>query len=320
MKKADDKVTDIAVNTDDGAVGVTGKLEYSRRRRRFGDRKDGRRLRTLDPLIAMTPYIMPRRSDALNTFCDKLEISAADRICRKKVLEGKTNFSMLHMLLAAYVRTISQRPAVNRFVSGQRIYARNEIVFIMTVKKEMSLRSPETVVKVKFAPSDTLNDVYEKFNATISEAVASLDTQTAFDSVAKTLSKVPNLFLRAAMRFLGFLDYHGWMPRALTDVSPFHGSMIITSMGSLGINPIYHHIYDFGNLPVFLSYGMRKTSYEYDRSGELVCRRYMEIKAVTDERICDGYYYASAFKYFRRLIEHPEMLECAPEKLIEDID
>lgn len=91
-------------------------------------------------------------------------------------------------------------------------------------------------------------------------------------------------------------------------------------MGSLGIKPIYHHIYDFGNLPVFISYGTKSVCYEYDRKGVLNRRKYMDIKVVTDERICDGHYYASAFKYYKKLIEHPDLLESRPDKIVEDID
>lgn len=295
-------------------------LAYRKRKRRLGDRKDGRKLRTLEPMQVMMPYIMPKRSDALNTFYDRLEISKADEICRRKTREGKTNFSILHILLAAYLRTISQRPGINRFVNGQKVYARKDIIFVMTVKKELSLNAPDTVVKVKFDPGDTLDEVYEKFNEVTAKAIESLDKQTAFDKTARVLSKIPGLLLRWTVKLLHFLDYFGWLPQALLDVSPFHGTMIITSMGSLGINPIYHHIYDFGNLPVFLSYGTKKTCYEFDRKGVMVRRRYIELKAVTDERICDGHYFASAFKMFKKIVEHPEQLETRPQGIVEDID
>ena len=227
-------------------------LEYKKRRRCLGDRSDGRKLRTLQPMNRLMPYIMKNRSDAQNTFADKIEVSKADLLCRQKVLEGKTNFSFLHILLAAYLRTITQRPAVNRFVSGQKIYARNEIVFVMTIKKEMSLSAPDTVIKVKFAPDDTLDDVYEKFNVVATDAIASLDKETSFDKLIKVFNIIPGFILRFIVWLVKCLDYIGILPKAFMDLLPFYGSMIVTSMGSLGINPIYHHIYDFGNLPVFI--------------------------------------------------------------------
>jgi hypothetical protein len=299
---------------------VVTSLNYKKRRRRLGDRSDGRKLRTLQPMNRLMPYIMKNRSDAQNTFADKIEVSKADLLCRQKVLEGKTNFSFLHVLLAAYLRTITQRPAINRFVSGQKIYARNEIVFVMTIKKEMSLSAPDTVIKVKFSPDDTLDEVYEKFNIVATDAIASLEKETAFDKLIKIFNLIPGFVLRFIVWLVKCLDYIGILPKAFMDLLPFYGSMIVTSMGSLGINPIYHHIYDFGNLPVFLSYGRKRTVFEYDKNGNLNKKRYIDIKAVTDERICDGFYFASAFKYFKKIIENPECLETKATELFEDID
>jgi hypothetical protein len=91
-------------------------------------------------------------------------------------------------------------------------------------------------------------------------------------------------------------------------------------MGSLGIKPIYHHIYDFGNLPVFLAYGVKRTATVIEKDGSIVRKRYIDLKAVTDERICDGYYFASAFKLMKRYVESPELLTVPPEEVVEDID
>ncbi|NLW73641.1 MAG: hypothetical protein GX057_01910 [Clostridiales bacterium] len=290
-----------------------------KRKRRFGDRKDGRRLRTLHPMVSMMPYIMPRRSDACNTYADSFCIDKTDAYCRRKRKEGKPDFGILYVIIAAYVRTISQRPAINRFVSGQKIYARNHISVLMVIKREMSLDAPDTSIKVFFEPTDTIDDVYEKFNKAIREN-AKLNEKNKFDKYAKAFSLIPGLLLRWTMKFINFLDYFGWLPRALLDISPMHASMIITSMGSLGIKPIYHHIYDFGNLPVFLAYGTKRTEHTLDKNGNIVTHKYVDLKAVTDERICDGYYYASAFKMFKRFVENPELLERPPEEVYEDID
>ena len=122
------------------------------------------------------------------------------------------------------------------------------------------------------------------------------------------------------MRLLEFLDYHGWLPQALLDVSPFHGSMIITSMGSLGIPPIYHHLYNFGNLPVFISYGLKYHKIVMNANGAVERRTMIDVKVVTDERICDGFYFASALKLIRKFVASPALLTTPPETVIEDID
>lgn len=290
------------------------------RKKRFGDRKDGRLVRTAQPMNKMMAFIMKDRADALNYFADELDVTETDAFCKQMIADGYEGFSFLHIMLAAYVRVISQKPALNRFISGQRIYARNNIEVNMTIKKDMREDSPDTCISVIFEPDDTVIDVYEKFNAAVMKEKEKEDLDSGFDKTAGTLASLPRPILRAAIRFLFWLDYHGWIPKFLTDLSPFHGSMIITSMGSLGIRPIYHHIYNFGNLPVFISYGIKRTVYKPKRDGSMEQRRMMDLKVVTDERICDGFYFASAFKMVRRLVEHPAVLLKRPDQIFEDID
>ena len=291
----------------------------SKRKKRFGDRVEGRRIRKLTPINCLMPFIMKNRSDAMNMFADCVEIDEAEALVRKLRAEGYKNIGMLHVILAAYVRVVSQRPALNRFISGQRVYARHSIDVNMAIKKEMSLSAPDTMIKARFLPTDTLSDVYEKFNKLVEEN-NNMESSSDFDGVAGFLMKLPRFILRAIVRFLFWLDYHGWLPKLLLDVSPFHGSMIITSMGSLGIQPVYHHIYDFGNLPIFISYGARRTQLIYDSEGNIKRRHFVDLKVVTDERIVDGYYYASAFKMLKKILKNPEQLLTPPENVVEDVD
>lgn len=290
---------------------------YAPRRRRFLDRKEGRRVRTLPPMTYVEPYIMKDRNDAQNFFEDAIDITNAELFLDRKHKEGYTDMTLLHVILAAYVRTVAERPGINRFISGQRIYHRNKLECVMTIKKELSLEAPDTCIKVEFDPRDNVDNVYKKFQKVARAAVAE---ETNFDNVARKLVKLPGLVFRWAIKFLNFLDYFGWLPQALQKVSPFHGSMIITSMGSLGIPAIYHHLYNFGNLPIFLSYGSIFTGEVLKRDGTKERHHFVTFKVVTDERICDGYYYASAFKRIKRYILHPEMLENILDTVAEDID
>ena len=294
--------------------------EKKKRKRRLGDRREGRRLRTLDGLHVATPFIMETRADACNYFSEELDISLADEFVQNQLISGKEGFSMLHVFLAAYVRAVATYPYLNRFVSGQRIYARNEIEVCMVVKKSMSMDSPETAIKVKFEPTDTIYDVYDRFNAAVSSVNSEDGASAGTDSITKFFRKFPRLLFRWTVRAISALDYWGLCPKALMDALPFWGSMIITSMGSLGIKPIYHHLYNFGNLPIFISYGTKRRVTTTDRKGNPITKKVIDMKVVTDERTCDGYQYATAFKYIRKLIENPAVLVDPPEQVNEDID
>ncbi|MBR6039073.1 MAG: hypothetical protein IKP38_01145 [Clostridia bacterium] len=291
-----------------------------KRKRRIGDRSDGYRLRSLQPMSKVSPYIMPNRSGASVYFHESIEITEAENYIRKKRNQGLKGFGFMHLLLAAYVRVISQRPAANRFISGQRIYSHDEdIVVCLTIKRDMTLEAEETIVKVHFSPTDTADDVYAKLQKLIDEN-RDANPDSNFDNTAKIFNFIPGLLLKNAVWFLKVLDYFGLMPKSLIEISPFHGSMFITSMGSLGIPPVYHHLYDFGNIPVFLSFGAKYKQTELKADGTPIQRKYIDYNIVCDERICDGFYLASSFKLFKTYFRNPHVLDKKPEAVLHDVD
>lgn len=289
------------------------------RKRRFGDRSDGRRLRTLDPFSVMIPFIMKQRTDSSNYFSDSVEITETERYLRAKRSNGYPGMGLLHMFIASYIRMASQFPGVNRFVSGQRIYARRDIEFVMIVKKEMRADSPETSVKLNFDPSDTIYDVYRKLNEEI-KRIRDEGEDTDTDAFANVLSKLPRLVLKLIVRGLEIMDYFGIMPKSVLRASPFHGSLVITDLGSIGLPAIYHHLYNFGNMPFFISIGAKRKMRELRPDGVIVDRKYIDYKLVMDERCCDGFYFSQAFRFFRSIVRKPHVLDVPPDVIVEDID
>ena len=196
--------------------------EYTRRP---GDRKDGRLLRTLPAFNKFVPYIMPQRNDRFVHYEEAFEVTAVDRRLRQLRTEGYKGLGMLHFLVATYVRTASMLPGINRFVAGRRIYAHKDIEVVMTVKRELTIDATETTIKVRFQPTDTIFDVYRKMNEKISE-IKDSDDNNGTEDFAEVAASLPRFLLRAAIGVLRIMDYFGWLPEKLTDVSPFHGSMI----------------------------------------------------------------------------------------------
>ena len=287
-----------------------------KRRWRPGDRKDGWLLRGTSPMERVSPFIMKKRSDAQNYFRDSLEITEIEKYIKRKREEGLKGFGLMHVLLTCYLRAVAAMPAVNRFCVGHRVYARKDIQVSLVIKREMTLSSPDTALKLHFRPDFTAEDVY----ATVSKAIDDYrnDPGGGFDSAAKILNFMPRFLLKFAVWFLGLLDYFGLLPKVLTDLSPFHVSFFITSMGSLGIPPIFHHVYDFGNVPLFMSFGAKRQRYELNRDGSVRTVRYIDYTFVMDERVCDGYYFASAAKLMQRTLKRPDDLDRPPKRVLED--
>ncbi len=272
--------------------------------------KEFRRVKTVSPMSAVIPFIMVNRTGSQNFISDSVDIEKVEKYIKEKQTQGMQNISMMHVMIAAYIRLVSQRPALNRFIRGQRVWTRKNVEVSLTIKKEMSLDSPDTVVKITLPPSATLEDVYTALNNEIVSYRANPGGD--FDDTARAFTRLPGLIFKFAVASLRFLDYFGLMPKAIAKVSPFHCSYFITSMGSLGIPPIYHHLYDFGSCPVFFSFGAKRRTYEIDNTGLVRRRQYMDFTFVLDERICDGYYYASALKLLKNILKNPWQLDEVP--------
>ena len=267
----------------------------SARRRRMGDRKEGRLLRSLPGFAKFIPFIMPQRNDRLIHYEESFEVTELDRCLRKLRVEGYPG------------------------IGGRRIYARNNIEIIMTVKRSLSVGATETTIKVVFEPTDTILDVYRKMNEAIDE-VKSSDEGSGSEDFADLVAKFPRFLLRFAIAVLRMLDYFGWIPQSLLNVSPFHGSMIITDLGSLRIGPVYHHIYNFGTVPCFIAFGAKRHAYELNRRGEMEDNKYLDCKFVLDEGIVDGHYWAQFLLAYRYMFQHPDILVTPPSRVVEDVD
>ena len=150
----------------------------------WGDRIDGRRIRTLHPMAQITAYFQVERNTCSNYFEESFEISQVERYIRQKRREGLSDFGITHVLLAAYVRGVAKYPQLNRFISGQKVYSRGkDIQYCMVIKKEMSIDSPDTSIKVHLTPYDTARDVYTKLNAAVESVKQTKQLDSKFDNL-----------------------------------------------------------------------------------------------------------------------------------------
>lgn len=285
-------------------------------KRRLGDRRDGWRLRKVDPFFRMIPHIMTQRNDSQVFFSEEIDLDETLKFIRELRREGyKVGF--LQVVIATMVRVMSQKPKINRFICGKKAYARSDISISFAIKKEMSEKAEETTVKVKFDPNDTIYDVLDKINDVI-EKTKIVEEKNSTDKFVKILSHMPGFIYGAAVGTLKIMDRMGLLPKFVQELSPFHASMFITDLGSLGIKPVYHHIYNFGTNSIFLSFGIRKRQHLLNDDATIDKIKKQELKVVVDERIVDGFYFAQAIKLATKIMENPYCLKEKPTEVIMD--
>ncbi len=276
-------------------------------------RADGKRLKNIDPMYTVASYIMNKRTDAMNMITVDVPIEPIQRFLNEKRKDG---IAMSHMavILAAYIRTVSEYPELNRFIVNKKPYARNELAVGMVVLKAGNAEHG-TMSKMYFDRSNTIFEV----NRIIDEYVESNRYEAennGTEKIIKFLLSVPGI-LPVGVAFFKFLDKHGLLPKAIIDMSPFHMSLGISNLASIRTNHIYHHCYEFGTTSVFITMGNSR-EVPKRKGDEIIFEKCMPLGVVMDERIASGAYFAMAFRRLSHYLRHPELLEVPPEKIVED--
>ncbi len=282
----------------------------------FGFRSDGKHLRKTTAVFKLMPNLMRERNDSQVLFSQDIITDGMDAYIKEKFEKDNVKISYLDIVFTAIERIIAERPRLNRFVVNGRTYARNSIFLSIVVKKSLSDDSLETPLKFEFNGTENIFEVRDIIQAEI-EKNKEVETENNTDKTVNALTSVPAFLIKAAMGIIRFLDKHGMLPKFLIKVSPFHTSAFVTNVGSLGIDAIYHHLYNFGTTSMFFAMGRKKKTYVYV-DDELVEKRCISIAFVGDERICDGYYYASSFKQLSKYLAKPYLLEEKGEKKQDD--
>ena len=285
----------------------------------FGRRPDGRRVKGIDPVMQITPYVMPMRCDAQVFLKHRVDMDVLSRYIRRQQAEKGESVSSMQIIVASYVRAVARNPQVNRFIMNKQLFARNNCSAAFTILKDPSdADRGEAVVKIKFDLTDTLWDVRDRMNAAVAVARGETGEPGFTEKLLRFLFAVPGL-ATVVVGLVRFLDRYGLAPGVLMEELPFYVGMYITNTASIGLHDVNHHLYNWGNVGLFFGMGTTEKIVEQDK-GSVRTRRYLPIGITADERVCSGAHYARFFADMKHLLAHPELLETPPEKVRFDGD
>lgn len=284
----------------------------------FGKRPDGRVVKTIEPLQKIMPYIMKTRVDSMTMYEDSFPCEPMDAYIKEKRKQG-IKITYMHILIAATVRMMALRPQLNRFVMKGKIYARPKIWVSFAVHPKLCDGDTETTIKLCFDGTEGLLEIVEKIDDAVAKETTQRTGENGTDKLARVLMRIPGPLIALVINTLMWMDRHNMMPKAIIELSPFHTSFFITNLKSLGISHVFHHIYEFGTTGIFLAIGKEKT-FPVLEENEVRQEKRMGFGLVSDERICDGLYYAISLRQMRRLMNDPAGLEMPLAKKVEDIE
>ena len=281
-------------------------METQKKRR--GDRRDGRLLRELDSLHFITGIIYPNRCDNEAYISVKVDLTAMNAyLARKNETETDFPYTMFHLVVAALLKTITLRPKLNRFIVNSNFYQRNEVSAAFVVKKQFSDKGAEALAFLHGKDEFTVEDVHEYIRSQVQECRSEkVDSSTENMDI---LNKLPRWLGKAAVKFIMWLDKHGWVPKDMVATDPYYSSVVISNLGSIKLKCGYHHLTNWGTCSLFCIIGEKKKSPYFDENGSVSMRETLELGLTIDERLADGYYYSKSVRLLEYLLTHPEELE-----------
>lgn len=271
-------------------------------------RVDGRRVKGEVPMYMLAPQFMPHRNDAMNMTTVDIPIEPLRKYMNAKRKEGH-HISHMALIMTAYAHLVGEYPSINRFVQNRRVYEHNDFTISLVVLRPGNTGNDDTMAKLYFQPEDTVFDVQRKIDEYIEKNTSGAEEdQNSLDKIMGVLCSLGGL-LDIVGAILRFLDRHGWLPKSLIEISPFHASLLITNLASIRTNHIYHHVYNFGTTSVSIAMGNMREVPKRGRDGSVELVRCIPLGVVMDERIASGHYLALAFARLKDMLAHPEQLE-----------
>lgn len=285
--------------------------------RKLGDRYDAKRVRDIDGVHHYMAYLMPKRCDAEVYINQKIDITELLKYIEEKNASGERKVTLFHCFIAAIARTVKMRPLLNRYISGKRFYDRHEISMGFTIKKKFTDHSEETLMIYRPKDEENLTAITDKLSPKVKEAKKEKNNGQSVDDILNIVKKLPKPIMHLFMAFMRFADNHGLMPKAFSSVDINYCTVLLSNLGSIKCDAVYHHLNNFGTNSIVITIGEMHKEVMLDENNEPVIRDIVNIGATLDERIADGFYFARSLKLIKHLFKNPHLLD---KTLGEEID
>ncbi len=285
------------------------KNNQTKIRRRRGDRRDGRRVKA-PGLQTVMGYLLPKRTDCEVYLNDKLDATEVVRYLEKRNAEHPDEkATIFHCAVTAMARMVRERPLLNRFIQGYRLYERDEISISFVVKRKFADNAEESLMVLTPTDDDNLDSISRRIIGDVKETRKSEHATGGIDELLDKFAALPRLVLIPVIRIIRWLDFWGINPRFLTDGDPNYTTILCSNLGSIRCPSVYHHLNNYGTNSIMITIGTLHKESMLMPDGTSQIRDVIDIGATLDERIADGFYFAKSLRMMKHLFAHPEMLE-----------
>ncbi|MBQ6973454.1 MAG: 2-oxo acid dehydrogenase subunit E2 [Oscillospiraceae bacterium] len=279
------------------------------KKRKWGDRRDGRWVKA-PGLQTVMAYLMPKRTDCEVYLNDKLDATELlQYLEQKNAQHPEFKTTVFHCMIMSMARMVRERPKMNRFIQGYRMYERDEISISFVVKRRFADGGEESLMVLVPKDDDTLDTVSRKIVGDVKETRRSETSTGGVDALLDGFAKLPRPILMLAIRIIRYLDFWGVNPKVLTQGDPDYTTILCSNLGSIKAPAVYHHLNNYGTNSVMVTIGTLHKEELVMPDGTKAIRDVIDFGATLDERIADGFYFARSLRLLKHVFAHPELLD-----------
>lgn len=285
-----------------------------KRKRKLGDRKDARRVKETRGLQGIMPHLMPKRTDAEVFLSDKFDVTELLKFIDKKNDEYKEmgediKLTLFHCVVCGVTKMIMERPLLNRYIQGRRVYERYDVSMSFVAKRRFTDHAEEALMVLVPKETDTIHEIAKKIVGDVRETRKSEVASGGVDELMTTLAKLPMPILAFVVGFVKFLDFWGHNPDAITSGDPNYTTVLLSNLGSIKCPSVYHHLNNYGTNSLMITIGTIHKEELVMPDGSKEIRDVVDFGATLDERIGDGFYFAKSLKLVKHIFANPELLD-----------
>ncbi len=271
-------------------------------------RIDGTRVPNVHPVRRIMPFIMPVRSGAWVLFEHAIPTAPLAALLERLNVDRPSDrrVTFFHCVLRAIGIALTEYPRLNRFVVGSRLYDRKGIWLAFSAKQRMEKDAPIFTAKIAFDPTETLPAMVDRLMTTLREGRSGKETAT--DREIKGFLTLPAPILRVAVKLQRWLDGWNLLPSGLVKDDPLYASAFVANLGSVGLDAAFHHLYDYGSIPIFVTMGRIHREPLVADDGTVTSREVFVLRYTYDERVEDGFYAARALERLQACLTDPALL------------
>ena len=285
----------------------------------MGDRFDAKYLKDADAMHFIMPFMFPNRCDNQTYFTFQIDLTNIEKYLKKKNKKGiDYKYNPYQCIVAAVLKTITLRSKLSVFIHDRKLYKRNEVSAAFTVKQEFADDGGEVLCFIHSKPEWNIDDVHNELKRQLLK-LKNKGYKDESSSVMDKLNSIPKFISRPLVRFVCWLEKKNLIPKGMIETDPYHSSVVLANLGSVGLPDGYHHLTNWGTTSLFVVVGEYGKMPFYENE-KVVFKNGVRLGITVDERIADGYYFSKSMKMLKLFLEEPEYLDKPfNEKLTDEV-